>query len=125
MKVEIENLRKQILNIRKSFTFKNAKSYRYPPEIKLEAISLINEGVPLATLSRALGIKGWRISEWIRSLKSKRVNGPAFKEIKILDPIAVPHEPEARIVTVNGISIFIPLSSLTAQLIASIGGLNV
>ena len=129
MKVEIENrienLRRKILTFRKANTSKNPKVYRYPSEIKLEAIALINDGVPLAVLSRAIEIKGWRISEWIKwGSQAEKERRPAFKELKISKPKIVNSEHEARIVTANGISIFIPLSSLTAQLIASIGGLN-
>lgn len=130
MKVEIENrienLRRKILTFRKANTSQNPRFHRYPSEIKLEAIALINCGVPVAVLSRAIAIKGWRISEWVKgSSRLEKDSKPAFKELKISEPKIINPEHEARIVTANGISIFIPLSSLTAQLIASIGGLNV
>lgn len=125
IETRIENLRKDFQVFRSSNSFNNSKSCRYPPRLKSNAIALINEGVPIATLSRAIGMTGRRVSQWVKGSRVDKNANPHFKELKMSVADAAPIECEARIVTANGISIFIPISALTSKLIASIGGHNV
>ena len=125
LKSRIRRLQLEIKKCRDDQKTLHRSQIRYPKKIKNEALSILRTGIGFGDLSRSLNIGSHRLVLWNKSSVKQETIYPAFSEMKIAEKNDNSSEAEARIVTSNGLSIFIPISCLSLEFLTAMGGLSV